>query len=102
PGVFESAEWRTWIELQRAPGLNSFLPFLNALTDPADAFPKISRQKLEDALRESYSELLLDDLEILREFCLKQASEKFRLTGEALNAFPLLPAQATLSQFLEQ
>src|SRR5204863_7205994 len=25
PGIFESAEWRAWLALQRAPRLNSFL-----------------------------------------------------------------------------
>ena len=45
PGIFESAEWQAWIELQRAPRLNSFLRFLNALPDPAVVSPKISRQE---------------------------------------------------------
>ena len=69
PGIFESAEWQAWIELQRAPRLNSFLRFLNALPDPAVVSPKISRQVFEKILRESYKEVLLDDLELLREFC---------------------------------
>jgi hypothetical protein len=102
PGIFESAEWQSWIDLQRAPGLTSFLHFLNALSNPGVVFPNISRQNLEAALREGYSDLLLDDLDILREFCLKQASEKFRSAGEALRSFPFLPTQATLPEFLEQ
>src|SRR5260370_3782480 len=43
PGIFESAEWHTWIELQRAPRLNSFLRFLNALANPAVVSFKNSR-----------------------------------------------------------
>src|SRR5207344_2781915 len=54
PGIFESAEWQTWIELQRAPRLNSFLRFLNALPDPTAVSPKISRQVFEKVLLESY------------------------------------------------
>src|SRR6266567_4465054 len=69
PGIFESAEWQAWIELQRAPRLNSFLHFLNALDDPAVVSPKIGRQVFEKVLRERYKEVLLDDLELLREFC---------------------------------
>src|SRR5213078_3625581 len=53
PGIFESAEWQAWIELQRAPRLNSFLRFLNALPDPEVVWPKISQQVFEKILHES-------------------------------------------------
>src|SRR6266568_7706848 len=102
PGIFESAEWQAWIELQRAPRLNSFLRFLNALLDPAVLSPKITRQIFEKILRESYGEVLLDDLEILREFCGGHSDEKFQAVAEALRALPFLPTRARLAQFLEQ
>jgi hypothetical protein len=102
PGIFESAEWQAWIELQRAPRLNSFLRFLNALPDPAVVSPKISRQVFEKTLHESYKEVLLDDLELLREFCGTQADDKSQSAAEALRALPFLPPLATLAQFLEQ
>jgi hypothetical protein len=102
PGIFESAEWQAWIELQRAPRLSSFLRFLNALPDPAVLSPKLSRQIFEKVLHESYKEVLLDDLELLREFCSARADEKFRSAAEALRALPFLRRRATLAQFLEQ
>ena len=102
PGVFESAEWQAWIELQRAPRLNSFLRFLNALRDPAVVSPKISRQVVERVLHESYRHILLDDLELLREFCAGRADDKSQATAETLRALPFLPARATFAQFLEQ
>jgi PD-(D/E)XK nuclease superfamily len=102
PGIFESAEWQAWIELQRAPRLNSFLRFLNALADPAVLSPKISRQIFERILNESYKEVLLDDLELLREFCAARVDKKFQSAAEALRALPFLPRRATLAQFLEQ
>jgi PD-(D/E)XK nuclease superfamily protein len=102
PGIFESAEWQAWIELQRAPRLNSFLRFLNALPDPAVVSTKISRQVFEKILRESYKEVLLDDLELLREFCAMHADDKSRSAAEALRELPLLPPRATLTEFLEQ
>jgi hypothetical protein len=102
PGIFESAEWQAWIELQRAPRLNSFLRFLNALPDPAVVSTKISRQVFEKILRESYKEVLLDDLELLREFCATHASDKSQSAAEALRALPFLPPRATLAEFLEQ
>jgi hypothetical protein len=102
PGIFESAEWQAWIELQRAPRLNSFLRFLNALPDPAVVSPEISRQVFEKILHESYKEVLLDDLELLREFCATRADDKSQSAAEALRALPFLPPHSTLAQFLEQ
>jgi len=102
PGIFESAEWQAWIELQRAPRLNSFLRFLNALPDPTVVSPKISRQVFEKVLRESYKEVLRDDLELLREFCAARADDKSQAAAEALRALPFLPARATFAQFLER
>jgi hypothetical protein len=102
PGIFESLEWQAWIELQRAPRLNSFLRFLNALPDPAVVSPKISRQVFENVLHESYKEVLLDDLELLREFCGTHADAKSQSAAEALRALPFLSPLATFAQFLEQ
>jgi len=102
PGIFESAEWQAWIELQRAPRLNSFLRFLNALRDPAVVSPKISRQVFEEVLHDSYREILLDDLELLREFCAARGDDKSQAAAEALRALPFLPARATFAQFFEQ
>ncbi len=101
-GIFESTEWQTWIELQRAPRLNSFLRFLNALPDPTVVSPKISRLIFEKVLQESYKETLLGDIELLREFCATRADEKFQATAEALRALAFLPARATFTQFLQQ
>jgi hypothetical protein len=102
PGIFESAEWQAGIELQRAPRLNSFLRFLNALPDPAVVSTKISRQVFETILGESYKEVLLDDLELLREFCATRADDKSQSAAEGLGALSFLPPRATLAEFLEQ
>src|SRR5438094_794966 len=102
PGIFESVEWQAWLELQRAPRLNSFLRFLNSLSNPAVFSPSLSRSAFEKILRESYSEVLLDDLEILREFCAARTDKKFQSAAEALRALPFLPPLGTLAQFLEQ
>jgi hypothetical protein len=102
PGIFESAEWQAWLELQRAPRLNSFLRFLNSLPEQAAVSPKISREVFAKILRESYKEVLLDDLELLREFCARRADDRFHSVAEALRSMPFLPPQATLAEFLEQ
>ena len=102
PGIFESAEWQAWIELQRTPRLGSFLRLLNALSEPTVLSPKLSRPRFEQTLRESYSEVLLDDLDVLREFCASCTNEEFQLTAQALRTCPFLPPHATLAQFLEE
>lgn len=102
PGIFESPEWQAWLGLQRAPRLDSFLRFLNALPDPVVLSPKISRQSFENVLRESYNEVLLDDLEVLRAYSASSRNEKFQAVSEVLRALPFLPPRATLAQFFEQ
>src|ERR1700730_4878131 len=102
PGIFESGQWQAWLALQRAPRLQSFLNFLNALPDSAALSPKINRHNFEKVLLESYKEVLLDDLEVLREFCATRTDEKHQAVAEALLALPFLPARATLVQFLGQ
>src|SRR5438128_11453568 len=102
PGTFQSAEWRAWLELQRVPRLNSFLRFLNAMPHPTVVSTKISRQVFEKILHESYKGMLLDDLELLREFCAARGDDNSQAAAEALRALPFLPPRATLAQFLEQ
>src|SRR5262249_39755163 len=102
PGIFESAEWQAWIELQRTPRLNFFLRFFNSVADPTLRIPKIKRAVFEKMLQESYEEVLLDDLGLLREFCTACADDKCQAAAEALRALPFLPAHATFAQFLKQ
>ncbi|MEY2527557.1 MAG: hypothetical protein QOE73_2328 [Verrucomicrobiota bacterium] len=101
PGIFESADWRAWLALQRAPRLDSFLDFLNALSEPATVSAGLSPSAFEEALCNSYEDVLIDDLEILREFCATRTDERYQSVAAALRAFLFLPPRATLSQFLE-
>lgn len=45
---------------------------------------------------------MLDDLELLREFCATHADDKSQSAAKALRELPLLPPRATLAEFLEQ
>lgn len=102
PGIFESPEWLAWVELQRSPRLHSFLRFLNALTDPGILSAKLSRDVFEKVLRRSYDEILLDDLDSLRQFCADSGDEQAHEVADALRGLSFLPSNATLDEFLKQ
>jgi hypothetical protein len=102
PGIFETPEWQAWLELQSSPRLDAFLRFLNVLPNPAVLGTALSRGALEKILRESWADVLLDDLEVLVEFCSSRGDEKAQAAAAALRAVHFLPARATLARFLEE
>jgi hypothetical protein len=102
PGVFETPEWQAWLELQSGPRLDSFLRFLNTLSDPAVLGTSLSRTALEKILRDSWADVLMDDLEVLAEFCRSRGDERAQAAGAALRTLRFLPERASLSQFLEE
>lgn len=102
PGPFEADEWRTWLELQRSPRIGPFLRFFNALTNAAKVFPGLNGRTLENRLRDAYTEVLIDDLEVLREFCATHAETDGRAIAEAIHSLDLLPSQTTLREFIER
>ena len=101
PGLFETAEWRAWLHLQRGPRVNSLLRFLSALEDREKLFPAISLQTFEKTLRSAHAEVLIDDLTILQKFCAAQSKEKMQEVANALQSIQFLPARGTFSEFLQ-
>lgn len=101
PGIFEAPEWQAWLDLQSGPRLDSFLRFLNALPDASVLVGNGGRTAVEKTLRESWTEVLLDDLDVLAEFW-SRGDERSRAAAEALRRLTFLPARATFPQFLEE
>jgi hypothetical protein len=101
PGSFESDDWRAWLELQRSPRIGSLLRFFNALPNATEIFPGLTERMLDTTLRDAYAELLIDDLEVLREFCAGQPGDDARLIADAIDSLGSLPARATLAEFVE-
>jgi hypothetical protein len=101
PGLFESAEWRAWLQLQRGPRVNSLLRFLSALEDRQKLFPDISLQTFDRTLRSAYAEILIDDLDLLQKFCAAHHREDAQKVAKAFQLLQFLPAHATLSEFLQ-
>jgi hypothetical protein len=100
PGLFESAEWRAWLELQRGPRVNSLLRFLNALRNRDELFPELTVQGFERRLRSAHAEVLIDDLAVLQKFCAAGAEQKDKQVAKVLQLIEFLPARGSFSEFL--
>jgi PD-(D/E)XK nuclease superfamily protein len=101
PGLFESAEWRAWLQLQRGPRVNPLLRFLGALRNRDELFPELTIQGFERTLRSAHSEVLVDDLAVLQKFCAADAGERNQQVAKALQLIEFLPARGTFSEFLQ-
>lgn len=102
PGVFESPEWRAWLQLQQDARINSLLNFINALPDRGDLFPDVRMRAFDRTLRSAYAELLLDDLNVLQQFCAEQSNTNSQAVAAAIRSIHFLPARSTLSKFLRE
>jgi hypothetical protein len=98
PSVFDDDAWRAWLELQVNPQLKFLFQFLRA----ADALPfdQTPVLRIEEKLRDAYSRVLIDNIEILREVCAR--SEQNVDIARALEKIEFLPAVATFSEFLRR
>lgn len=99
PGIFETASFARWIELQRTPRLNVLLEFLQSLAADHILFAKIAGHRIENALRNALSEIAIDDLTLLAAYCRERGAEG-NLVYEVLQTVRLLPQRATLAEFL--
>ena len=98
PGIFETAEWDAWLELQASPRIASFLAFFNALTNRSEIFPDLRANEIERVLQNAHSEVLIDDLEVLREFCVGKNED----VVAAIHSLGQLPARARITEFLRR
>ena len=100
PELFESAEWRTWLHLQRGPRVNSLLRFLRALRNREELFLELTIQDFERRLRSAHAEVLIDDLAILQKFCTTSAEQKNQQVAKTLQLIEFLPARGSFTEFL--
>jgi hypothetical protein len=98
PSVFDDDAWRAWLEFQQAPRLKSLFQFLRASN--AQIF-ELSIRQVEETLRRAYNEVLIDDLDLLRDYCAQSdVLRDGKVVAAGLDKVQLLPASATLSEFL--
>jgi hypothetical protein len=101
PSAFDDDAWRAWLELQQSPRLKVLLRFLRATT--AEIFERASILEVEDLLRRAYADILIDHIDILREYCSRQEnSERHGALVRGLQKIQFLPGNATFSEFLAQ
>ncbi len=100
PGEFEEPAWNAWLHLQENHQLEPVLRFLEANPDSVDG---LSIQEVRDNLRWAYRQILIDDINLLREYC-AQRTEKDKLVriAKLLRSIAFLPSKATLAQFLTE
>jgi hypothetical protein len=101
PSVFDDDAWRAWLELQQNPRLKVLLKFLRATA--AEIFEGVSTLDVEDMLRRAYGDVLIDQIDVLREYCSRQdSSERHPALVRGLKKIEFLPVNATLAEFLAQ
>jgi PD-(D/E)XK nuclease superfamily len=100
PGEFEEPAWNAWLHLQENHQLEPVLRFLEANPDSMDG---TSMQEVRENLRWVYRQILIDDINVLREFCARQTEkEKLVRIAKLLRSIAFLPSKATLAQFLAE
>jgi hypothetical protein len=101
PSAFDTEAWRMWLELQQNPRLRVLLQFLRAAG--SDVIERVPISQIEDALKNAYRSVLLDQIDILHEYCRRQAdSEENADVAILLDKIKFLPATGTLAGFLEE
>ncbi|MDP9187495.1 MAG: hypothetical protein M3O72_09100, partial [Verrucomicrobiota bacterium] len=100
PGEFEEPGWNAWLHLQENHQLEPVLRFLEANPDFTDG---LSIQEVRENLRWVYRQILIDDINLLREFCARQTeNEKLARIAKLLRLIAFFPSKATLAQFLAE
>jgi hypothetical protein len=101
PGLFESAEWRAWLQLQRGPRIHSLVRFLGAFRDREKLFPELRLERLEKTLQSVHAQILIDDLALLRRFCGADPRPERQEVARVLELIQFLPARGSFSEFLD-
>lgn len=101
PGAFDDGGWRAWLELQQTPRLKPLLRFVR--TEEGEFLEKLSIVQLEQTLRRAYNEVLIDDIELLRDYCANSSELRDgKIVARELEKIQFLPETASLSEFLSQ
>ena len=99
PSAFDDDAWRTWLELQQMPRLKPLFRFLRATEERI--FDGLSILQIEETLRRAYNNILIDDIELLRDYCANGSDLRHgNAVGRELEKIQVLPQNASLTEFL--
>jgi hypothetical protein len=99
PSAFDDDAWRAWLELQQTPRLKPLFRFLRATEERI--FDGLSILQIEETLRRAYNNILIDDIELLRDYCANGSDLRHgNAVGRELEKIQVLPENASLTEFL--
>jgi len=100
-GVFDTEEWRAWLELQERPQLEPLLRFLEHSRAATALFAPLSLWKIQKSLRRACGDILINAVDVLREYCRSKSEEAdYQAIVAGLGGIRLLPENATFKEFL--
>jgi PD-(D/E)XK nuclease superfamily len=100
-GVFDTEEWRAWLELQERPQLEPLLRFLEHSRAATALFAPLSLRKIQKSLRRACGDILINAVDVLREYCRSKSEEAdYQAIVAGLGGIRLLPENATFKEFL--
>jgi PD-(D/E)XK nuclease superfamily protein len=101
PSVFDDDAWRAWLELQQTPRLKPLFRFLRA-TD-GQISDGLSILQIEETLRRAYNNVLIDDIELLCDYCASGPELRHsNVIARELRKIRFLRESASLGEFLSQ
>jgi hypothetical protein len=101
PSAFDDDAWRAWLDLQQTPRVNPLFRFLRAID--GQIFDGLSALQVEETLRRAYKNVLIDDVELLRDYCASSADLRHgNAVARELEKIQFLPESASITEFLSQ
>src|SRR5213078_4083781 len=99
PSAFDDDAWRARLELQQTPRLKPLFRLLRVIE--GRIFDELPVLKIEETLRRAYNDMLIDDIELLRDYCANGSDLRHgNAAARELEKIQVLPENATLAEFL--
>jgi hypothetical protein len=99
PNGFDDDAWRSWLELQQMPRSKPLFRFLRAIE--GQIFAGLPVSQIEETLRRGYKNVLIDDIELLRDYCASSPELRHgNAVARELEKIQFLPESASLAEFL--
>src|SRR5439155_5779951 len=99
PSAFDDDAWRAWLDLQQTPRLKPLFRLLRVIE--GRIFDGLSVPQIEETLRRAYNDILIDDVELLRDYCANDSDLRHGNTvARELEKIQVLPENASLAEFL--